>query len=209
MRWSIIVVVLALLICMSGCGVESPIWEEEDFSFYDTNGKEKMFPTKDDYWIRMSECEGLRTHRGVEIGDRASNIADIYDLTDFEYSICDFSKLRWSTDEAEEYEQKLIAEGKTVEDVLQMLPEISAEDLGVYLHCDIYEKGGKLFTESGFGEITSEMVIEYFGYRPDAPITDREVSMYKLSHLKYSISFEIEHEKIIEVSVESTYHNRL
>ena len=52
--------VIATIICvifvfsLMGCNGSSvnkkeSFWTEDDFSFYDANGKEKMFPTADDY----------------------------------------------------------------------------------------------------------------------------------------------------------------
>lgn len=207
-------VAVSLLLCYCNFKRET-FWTEEDFSFYDENGKERIFPTVGDYRISLGDYEGLRTYRGVELGDRAKNISDLYDLTDFEYSICDLSKLNPSTYESEEFEKQLKDEGKTVEDILEMLPEISGEDLDVYLWCDIYEKNGKLFTESGWEEISDEEIIEYYGWREmgipeeDIKITEERIELYKFEHIKYSISFSIENEKIIDVSIKSTYHNRL
>ena len=199
-----------LLFTIGGCSkTERTFWKEEDFSFYDADGKERVFPTAEDYWIDLEDSDGLRTYRGVEIGDRASNLSEIYDLTDFEYSICDFSYINPETEESEELEEKYIAEGKTVMDILNLLPEISGKDLGVYLSCDVYEIDGKLCTQSQVGKISEADVRDFFDLRDDVDVSEELMRMYRHRMIKYSISFSIEYEKIIDVSVNSNYHNWL
>lgn len=184
-------------------------WVEEDFSFYDSNGKERMFPTTEDYWIHMKDGECLQTHRGVEIGDRGSSVAKLYDLSDFEWSISDFSKLNPSTEESKSYQNELLDQGKNIEDILNMLPEISSKGFDVYIWCDVYEVDGILCTESEIGSITENDVRNYFNIDESIDVPERYYDTYKWNLLKYSISFSIESGKISDVSIESSYHNRL
>jgi len=184
-------------------------WKEEDFSFYDESGKESMFPTTEDYWIHMEDGAGLLTYRGIEIGDRATNIIQLYDLTDFEWSIADFSKLNPNAEDSENYESQLINQGKTVKDILNMLPEISSKGLDVYIWCDVYEVNGALCTESEIGTITESDIRKHFSFDESIDIPDRYYEYYKMDLLKYSISFSIEAEKVSDVGIESSYHNRL
>ena len=188
-------------------------WTENDFSFYNSAGKEKKFPTAEDYWIHLKDTSDLRTYRDVEIGDRASNLPQIYDLTDFEYSICDYSQINPSTEQTNALETEYMNEGKTVVDILNILPEISSKGFSVYIWCDIYEIDGKLCTKSDIGEISIADIVEHFEHLADVEMDDALIKSYIEMYIydleKYSISFSIESEKIRDVSIESHYHNRL
>ena len=208
---SIIVLVLSVAcsnsITNSSSDSISKPWTEDDFQFYDSAVKVKLFPTIDDYWIRMEKDDELLTNRGIEIGDRAIELTKNYDLKDFDWSIVDWSKLNPSTDKSEEYEAKLKLQKKSVTDIISYADEISGAELGIYLSCDIYKEDGKLITISDlkYSQI-SQMTHSISNENMTKEIAEKE---YQRQHLKYRLFFSIDNAQIIEVSIESNYHNHL
>jgi len=79
----------------------------------------------------------------------------------------------------------------------------------VYIWCDVYEVNGALCTESEIGTITESDIRKHFSFDESIDIPDRYYEYYKMDLLKYSISFSIEAEKVSDVGIESSYHNRL
>lgn len=202
-----IVYLSILCMCMlCGCKSNSSVgsWKEADFAFYDYDGREILFPTTEDYWIHMDNKENIQTYREVRVGDRAKIALDKYDLTDFEYEIADFSKINPSTDESNEVEKYYKDKGYKINDMIIELDVLSAKDLDLFLYCDIYKQKGKLCT-------SSDLVIdkEYEDELTKTGIEDEDNRRFKSRHLKYSISFSISDGKIIDVSIESNYHNWL
>ena len=173
-------------------------WMEEDFQFYNQDGKPMLYPTVDDYWVRMSEGDALKTYRGLYIGARGTDIAKLYDLTDFEWSIADFGYINPSTEKSEAFEAKW--QGKSTQEVLDSLPAVAAQSLDTFVYCDVYMQNGKLITYSqlDFSKMDEECA--------DTKEQYREMEFLQ-RHLKYSISFTIDGEIVSDVSVESNYHN--
>lgn len=202
-----VTLVLLIAVAISGCSSKRDAdgsWSEDDFSFYDENNKEKTYPTVDDYWIFLSHEDGLQTKRGIETGDKASSILEHYNLTDFEWSICDFSYINPSTDKSEAIEERYRSEGKTTADIMDMLDEISANGLDVYIYCDIYKQNGRLCTLSELDLSQKDSDPNYTCYT-EPMRTERFISQ----HLKYTISFDIDGISISDVEIKSNYHNCL
>ena len=205
----ILVLFLVCMVALSGCsntvaGNQDFAWSEEDFSFYEEDGREKVFPTVDDYQIALSYYDNLQTNRGIRIGDRATLIADLYDLTDFEWSIGSLSYPNPFPEKSDALEEKYRADNLDAADILNNLPEISANEMAVYLSCDVYKCDGVLSTISGLDVSKSESDPFYDYY--DEP---EKTEQFVMNHLKYTIMFIIDGEVVSDVSIESNYHNYL
>lgn len=203
MKKIILIFLIIILIAFCSCSTKANNnWSEKDFAFYN-NGKAKLFSTIDDYWIHLSDNDNLATYRDIKIGDSYQDIIHKYNLKDFEWSICDFTYLNPSTDKSEALEKIYKEQDKNVIDILNNINAIASNNLDIYIYCDIYKQNGELCTYSqlDFSELKSE---EYIKYEDKY----REM-LFKQHHLKYTISFSIDGEKISDVSIESNYHNWL
>lgn len=198
MKKTILVFLITCLI-LQGCkniDKSHTVWSEADFSFYDEQGKEVYYPTVEDYWVDLTSAneetgEKCNTKRGVVIGDKATSLMGVYDLSDFEYSIADYTYINPSTDEADKADIYFHEKAKTVTDILKIIDQVAAKELDLYISCDIYKLGGKLCTYSALSkdELSNEDFV--------------------MEHKKYSISFQTDGEKIHDVNIESHYHNYL
>ncbi len=188
---------LSLTACADATKNESDFtWGEDDFSFYNTSGKEIYFPTVEDYWINMSDSlevvgSASVTKRGLSIGDKATSLSDLYDLKDFEYSICDYNYINPSTDKADEADIYFHEKASSLSELIKIIDQVAAKDLDVYAWCDIYKVNGELLTSSSID--SSDLSDNDFCHK----------------HLKYSIAFKLDGEKVADVDIESNYHNYL
>jgi hypothetical protein len=171
--------ILTLVVIMiSGCSNQSSKdWTNEDFSLYDFDGNESLFPTIDDYYITTyDEDDKLKTKRDIALGDRAVTALKKYNLKDFEYEIygARYIGLKEKTDKsvekAKQFNEEYHDKYKTAEDVLEKIDQICANDLYIYFYCDIYKQNKELCT---YSELSS---------------TDRT---YVNHHLKYTFSISL------------------
>ena len=176
---------LIALFFVSGCASDSTIspWDEEDFAFYDENGKEVDFPSDGTIWLSdvNEEKNGdFQLKRGAKIGIRATTALKKYDLNNFYW---DIGRWRSDTEEEEVADKKLKDEYQSPMDALEHMNDFVGEKEYLYIGGDFYEnsKGELVLTERNkLSDLVGEVEITAF----------------------YSIGISIEDEKITEISVE-------
>ncbi len=115
-------------------------WSSKDFSFYDLSGHEIDFITEDNSMISLFDEDDigtqLQTYKGVQIGDQASSLIDLYDLSNFKWGYTNSGK----TDEAEQEHEKMKQKYSSAVDVLTHADEVTANDTEIFVHGYFLEK---------------------------------------------------------------------
>lgn len=153
-------------------------WTKEDFSFYDSTGKEADFATTqhDTIWLTESNKKAgsnLQTKRNVKIGDRATTALSNYDLKNFDWGI---GYNRSATDEEKKYLKELKQKYKTISEAVE--------------HSDEFLSGNSYL-----------YVIGYFISKGSGPLQPSSEKELPPNAEKFEIDFQIQDEKISEITV--------
>lgn len=187
---SILLITIVIGLTFAGCGGKSS-WKVEDFSFYNSAGKEVQFATADESISLREELEDtgkqLMTKKGIQIGDRAATALKKYDLDGFYFNITHIGSRKGDGDkeEAARLDKRFHKEYKTFEKAVQHADELSGKGLVLFGSMIFYVDGKRItpckLNENGHieDEQPDKDIYEVFFYIEDEKITDIEVEKRK------------------------------
>ncbi|MCL1913235.1 MAG: hypothetical protein FWG10_05010 [Eubacteriaceae bacterium] len=182
----------ALLVCVVGLAAftfyayakKPPGWSSSDFVFYNEKGEVVLeWTLKRPFIATVEESDHLETRQGIKIGDDAEEALKTCNFEDFEITFFRKGVAIGDPEITREYVAKI----KNVEDLVGFLPEIAEKEYAFKISVTTYKQAGKLVTRSQ---------LKNDGLQP-------------FEKQKYTMSMEIEDNKVCALSFENNYLREL
>lgn len=152
-KFIIIIIFLSLLLC--GCSKKTPDTTKpadiaiEDFSLYDTTGREVDFLTPQNDYISVAyyddDYADYQTYREVRCGDRGTSALKKYDLSNFTWGIGSYVL---NSDDLKNQAKNLENKYKeySAEEIIDYIDTITAyENMELFFFYEAYEYDSKLY----------------------------------------------------------------